>query len=289
MRFNAPVHIDEVGYHCGYLSEGREIEVEATRTGDNQPGPSSSSEYLINPHEPLEFSRDWTFRCAPGLKPLNSEGILSQTASREGQVTFRTFGAMALERFSALNKRDVDPDHAQLVLEFSNPLHEGAGELIDISPPPKGPYRWEIDGVYLVGTPEQGLPAGTTFEVTWRKGLKDVFGQPLSPPPPMGFTTATSEPRLNIEPGPRVIAPGSPVRLGEGRNLNHVDIQVAEVSKDALFGLLNQIDWWDDQPSTSSRWASLLSKRDTPSRFQSITGRTSDCQVTYCQKVNLHT
>ncbi|MCL4368486.1 MAG: Ig-like domain-containing protein, partial [Actinobacteria bacterium] len=212
---------------------------------------------VFTPAEPLKLASSYTANMAAGVKATRGGG-----ATGEFSWSFTTVGLpRVLSTTPAQGAQQ--PRYGSIQIQFSNPMDEASVEknlTITPKPPQQTPVGWQDSDTRanVFG----GLQPSTNYTLTIGADAADRYGQKLSAPLRLTFTTAPLPPRMDpLIPGfvGSFNAAGTPTLFIDHVNITRLDLALYRLDQ-ATFTRIS----WDfnarknfkpDQASLVRRWS----------------------------------
>ena len=116
------------------------------------------------------------------------------------EVKFKTVDAPLLASYSPTGEA-VHPD-SPIKVTFKEPMDtQSVEESFAVSPTVSGAISWEVDNRTFIFTPLDYLPKETAYQVTFKKGLKNIYGGVTAEDLKFSFTTIGKVKVTSIYPG----------------------------------------------------------------------------------------
>jgi alpha-2-macroglobulin len=212
---------------------------------------------VFKPGASLSLSSAYTAIMAPGVKAVRGDGVTG-----EFSWSFTTVGAPSVHSTAPAPGVQLPPNDS-VQIQFSNPMDQASAEkAITMSPKPPQGWRvgWQDSDTKAVIW--GGLKPSTSYTMTVSVDAMDRYGQKLSAPFSLTFTTAPLPPTLNpLIPGfvGTFNAAGTPTLFVDHTNITQIDLVLYRLDQ-ATFTRMS----WDgaarknfkpDEKSVVKRWS----------------------------------
>ena len=241
-----------------------------------------NTRFPLTPATVLVPKTSYLFKCSAGLKPTTGDaGLL-----KDFEQPFATHGPAEVAKVEPSGK-DVAADNVHLSITFTTPMEPTrvrehvelfevgkGGKAIDLAAEwHRTTYTWSGD-----------LTIGGNYQIRFKPGLGDGFGQPLPSGTIASFHVGDASPKLRMEKGIFVVERGSGRYPIWARNLDAFRVRCAEVPETRLAALLygpwNYDAWWDATRTGDMDYEGLhLQPRDRSIRVRGARNQWHDTRV----------
>lgn len=249
LQYNQPVDAESVAKHLTITAGKKKVGFKIKAAKDGVTGrPVVDDKKLANRRveivpRNLPLNASIKIKVAPGV--VGTQGPLASTENWHG--SFRTYGPLAFEDLRCWSTPCQVT--GAVYLRFSNPLAQGALDHVTFNPPLTHMDRVEVGSNYI--NLYQTFEPNTTYTVTFKKTLKDRFGQRLGKTVKRSFQVGDYAPAMALESRNAVVEASGPGRIAaQFINVPASELTVTRVSEENLAQAWN----WVHRTAGQRRW-----------------------------------